>query len=144
MQVDQEGLIGFTVVVENGAGLIGQPPQDGDEADIWVTVDHTAPAVRLTSARYGTGANAGRLEIYWDAADRHLHENPVRLLYSSQSDGPWTTIADQLPNDGRFDWSVGSKIPVQLYLKIEVRDQASNVGDHQLVEPIDTGGLSPR
>ena len=144
VQVDQEGLIGFTVVVENGAGLIGQPPQDGDEADIWVTVDHTPPAVRLTSARYGTGANAGRLEIYWDAADRHLLENPVRLLYSSQSDGPWTTIADQLPNDGRFDWSVGSEIPVQLYLKIEVRDQASNVGDHQLVEPIDTGGLSPR
>ena len=73
-----------------------------------------------------------------------VHSLAVKLQFASHPSGAWTTIADQLPNNGRYDWSVDDRIPAQLYLRLEVHDEAGNVGYHQLEQPIDARGLTPR
>ena len=49
-----------------------------------------------------------------------------------------------LPNDGSYHWRVEPHVPQQVYLRLEVRDKAGNVGVHQLREPINVSGLRPK
>lgn len=48
VSVRQDGLYGFVVVIENGAGLAGRRPQVGDSPDLWVRVDTSQTASRPT------------------------------------------------------------------------------------------------
>jgi hypothetical protein len=142
--VDNDGIYGFRVVIENRSGFAGQPPRSGDLADIWVGVDSTSPAARLTSAIYGSGSQAGTLEIHWTAEDPYLTARPVTLQFSGNPAGPWTTIVAGLANDGQYYWPVDPRIPPQIYLRLEVRDEAGNVGTDQLTQPISIEGLAPK
>jgi hypothetical protein len=144
IEVDQEGIYGFRIVAENNEGLSVPLPQPGEVADVQVAVDLTPPEVRLNSARYGRGANAGRLDIRWKATDNHLSEKPVTLKYRGGPDAGWQTIARHLPNTGQYDWRVDRHIPQQIYLKIEVSDGVGHVATDQLEQPISTRGLIPR
>jgi hypothetical protein len=144
VEVDEEGVYGFRIVIESGSGLAGRPPRPGDLADIWVGIDTTRPIARLTSAIYGTGPQAGHLDIRWDADDLKMASRPITLLFSGTPDGPWSTIAAGLPNDGQYFWRVDPRTPQQIYLRLEVRDEAGNVGVHQLADPIGVEGLAPR
>jgi hypothetical protein len=142
--VEQEGVYGFRVVIVGRNGLAGRPPRSGDLADVWVSVDVTKPIARLTSATYGAGEQAGQLDIRWEAQDAHLASEPVTLLFSGDAGGPWTTIASGLANTGRYHWPIDSRVPREIYLRLEVRDQAGNVGQDQLAEPISIEGLTPQ
>ena len=144
IEVDQEGIYGFRIVAENNEGLSVPLPQPGEVADAQVAVDLTPPEVRLNSARYGRGANAGRLDIRWKATDNHLPEKPVTLKYRSAPDAGWQTIARHLPNTGQFDWRIDRHIPQQIYLRIEVSDRVGPLSTDQLEHPISTRGLVPR
>ncbi|MCO6457335.1 MAG: hypothetical protein J5I93_18710, partial [Pirellulaceae bacterium] len=144
VEVDAEGIYGFRVVIVGNSGLAGRAPRSGDLADIWVAVDATAPQGRLTSASYGQGAEAGHLLIQWEADDDWLAPRPITLLFSDQLDGPWTTLASGLPNDGRYAWKADPRVPRKIYLRMEVRDEAGNVGTYQLSDPISADGLTPR
>ncbi len=142
--VDQEGIYGFRVVVVANNGLAGTVPRNGDPADLWVGVDDSLPEAQLTSASYGDQDHFGQLDIRWDARDAWLTEEPVTLLYSDQPGGPWTTVRSGLPNTGQYYWPIEPRIPDRIYLKIEVRDQAGNLGTHQLADPIQLSGLFPK
>lgn len=144
VEVDGEGVYGFRIVVESGNGLRGHMPRSGDPAEVWIGVDQTPPQAAITSARYGRGEEAGRLSIFWRADDAALHPRPVTLLFSAGPNGPWTTIAAGLPNDGRYDWRVDHRVPESIYLRLEVRDEAGNLAVHQLDRPIANDGLVPR
>jgi hypothetical protein len=144
VSVPQEGVFGFRIVVIGKNGLTGPTPQSGDLADLWVGVDTTRPTVRLTSALYGEGAQAGQLDIRWEANDPRLADQPITLQFSEQAAGPWTTIASGLPNTGQYFWPVESRIPEKIYLRIEAADQAGNIGEFQLTEPVSTVGLVPQ
>ena len=144
IEVDQEGIYGFRIVAENNEGLSVPLPQPGEVADIQVAVDLTPPEVRLNSARYGQGANAGRLDIRWKATDNHLPEKPVTLKYRGDPDAGWQTIVQHLPNTGQYDWRIDRHIPQQIYLRIEVSDGVGHVSIDQLEQPISTRGLVPR
>jgi hypothetical protein len=124
--------------------LASRSPREGDPADIWVEVDMTKPTARLTSALYGEGQHAGKLDIRWLAEDARLTTQPISLLFSDSADGAWTTIACGLPNTGQYLWPIDARIPRQIYLRLEVRDEAGNVGEHQLAEPISIEGLTPQ
>ncbi len=144
VEVKNEGIYGFRVVINSRDGLTGKPPYSGDPPDVWVQVDTTRPDIALTSAPFGSGKDAGKLIIHWDASDRFLALRPIRLYYSPNPDGPWTTIESGLRNSGSFAWKVPKQVPQQIYLRIEAVDTADNVGAYQLTAPIDISGLVPR
>src|SRR5690606_30022445 len=87
----------------------------------------------------------GILSIGWQAQDAGgLHPRPITLLFSGHPDGPWTTIAAGLPNDGQYQWQVDQRVPANIYLRLEVVDEAGNLHVHQLERPIANDGLIPR
>ncbi|MBW3599974.1 MAG: Ig-like domain repeat protein [Planctomycetes bacterium] len=144
VSLEHEGVYGFRVVVTGRNGYSGAIPTPGEMADVWIGVDLTAPEARLTGARYGAGRQAGQLDIRWDADDVMLAARPVTLLFSESPDGPWTIVATGLPNSGAYNWAVDPRTPRRIYLRLEVRDEAGNVGTYQLREPINLEGLQPK
>lgn len=144
VQVEREGTYGFRIVLVARNGLSTPAPNPSEPADVWVGVDVTRPAVRITSAIYGEGVHAGELGIQWLASDESLGDRPITLMFSERPDGPWNTIAAGLPNSGQYYWKVDPNMPQKIYLRLEVYDDAGNLGEHQLVEAVSTRGLVPR
>ena len=144
VQVEESGTYGFQIVVHSKDGLTGRAPAPGDRPDMIVDVDTTRPAVQFLSAPYGRGAAAGKMILNWRAQDMHFISRPIRILYSGNPSGPWTVIEEGLRNTGSYVWSVDKRTPSQVYLRIEARDQAGNLGVHQMQTPIDLTGLVPR
>jgi len=142
--VNDDGIYGFRVVVENKNGFGEAPPKPGEPAEIWVGVDRVKPQARLIAAEYGSGHDEGHLRIQWQARDEKLAARPVTLLASDGSQGPWRTIAAGLPNDGVYRWKIDEQAPRRVYLRIEVRDAAGNVGLHELAQPVSTEPLRPQ
>ena len=136
VHVPGEGVFGFRVAVQSGVGLGGEPPQSGTTPDVWIGVDMTKPDVRLLNAEQSTGQDAGKLVITWEARDLAPARYPVSLLYSDTRGGPWTSIAADLENTGQHAWAVPNEVPEQLYLRIEFRDEAGNLGVYELPEPV--------
>lgn len=143
VSVDEEGIYGFTVVVQSRAGLGGRPPQSGQLPEIRVGVDLTEPAARIIAAEQGTGPEAGKLIVSWQASDQMLAARPVSILFSDNPGGPWTTIASGLENTGRYVWPIGNRVPRGIYLRLEVRDEAGNVGVYETNESIALDRLRP-
>jgi len=139
--VHEEGLYGFRVGVENGVGLKSGKPQSGDPPDVWIGVDLTEPTARILSAEWGTGDQAAQLTIRWEADDQMLSARPISLFYGATPGGPWSTIASGLENTGSYGWSVDRRLPEPVYLRLEVRDEAGNVGSFEAPEAV---SLDPR
>jgi hypothetical protein len=144
LNVPQDGMYGFRLIVQGQEGLVARPPRSGDPADIWILVDSVQPVVQITSATFGRGTHQGMLQIMWDARDTDLSDTPITLLYASQPTGPWRKVASQLPNTGRYDWKADDRVPAHIYLQIEAADRAGNVGTYTLQTPIKSEGLAPR
>lgn len=142
--VEKDGIYGFRIVIIGSNQLSTAPPQPGDPADLWAGVDTSVPTARLTSAIYGEGEHAGQLDIRWQATDIWFTDRPVSLYFSEHPQGPWTTIAAGLPNTGQYFWAVEPRIPRSIYLRIEARDEAGNVAEHQIQDAISTAGLIPQ
>jgi hypothetical protein len=63
---------------------------------------------------------------------------------SERPDGPFSPIAAGLPNTGQYFWEFDPRSPRQIFLRLEVRDDAGNMTIDQLVEPIQVEGLAPK
>jgi len=61
---------------------------------------------------------------------------PVSLSFSSSRSGPWLPIASGLENTGRYAWPIDNRTPAQVFLRLEVADEAGNIGVHETAEPI--------
>jgi hypothetical protein len=144
VEVNHEAAYGFRIVVVGKNGLATSTPQAGDAADIWVGVDLTRPQAKLTGAAYGQGEAAGKLDITWQADDPNLGSRPVTLSIGDRPDGRFTPIATAIPNTGHFLWEYDPRSPRRIYLRLEVRDDAGNIGIDQLTEPIKVEGLEPK
>lgn len=142
--VPGEGLYGFRVVVETTVGLRSPAPASGDLPDIWVEVDQTKPQVRLTSADQGAGDEADRLVLGWEASDRHLAERGISLRWAAAPQGPWSTIASGLENTGRYAWRLDQRVPRQIFLLVEARDEAGNVSTNQFAQPVSLDRIRPQ
>lgn len=142
--VEKDGVYGFRVIVENGLGMAPPTPQPGDMAEFWIGVDTTQPQVQITSAQYGTGEDTGRLVITWDTSDPHLVARPITILASDRPGTGFVEIARELENNGKYVWQVDPKVPRKVFLRLEARDQAGNIGVHDVPEPINIEGLIPR
>ncbi|HMO15730.1 MAG TPA: hypothetical protein PKD64_16615 [Pirellulaceae bacterium] len=144
VEVPQDGLYGFRIVISSNDGLSGRMPRPGDSPDVLLLVDTKSPTASITSAPFGTGAEVGHLVIQWQADDEYLALRPITLSYSRQSQGPWTTIAAGLRNEGRYIWKPELQVPDQVYLRLEAIDTAGNAGIDISALPLDIAGLKPR
>jgi hypothetical protein len=135
-KVEGEGLYGFRVVVQSGNGLGGLPPVSGDRPDIWVVVDLTKPSVQLIDTKIGEAQDAGTLFIRWQATDNALAVRPITLQFSEKPGGPWSTIAAGLDNTGQYAWRPDNRVPDRIFLRIEARDEAGNVGAFESTQPV--------
>ena len=134
VSIDAEGIYGFRIVVQSGSGLGGRPPADGDAPDIWIGVDLTKPSGRITSAE--VAAEAGELAIGWEAGDDVLDTRPIAISFSAGAGGPWTPIAAGLENTGSYRWRLDNRVPDRIFLRLEVRDEAGNVGAFETAEAV--------
>ena len=100
--------------------------------------------LRRDNSAYGQGEAAGKLEVRWEASDANLGPRPITLAISDRPDGQFTAIAAGLPNIGQYAWEFDPRSPRQIYLRLEVRDDAGNVAIDQLSEPIKVEGLEPK
>jgi hypothetical protein len=116
--VEGEGMYGFRILVQNGAGIIEYPPQKGDRPDTWINVDLKRPTCRLTSAQQQRLEQTEQLRIAWEAHDEWLAERPISLSYSQQPIGPWFPIATGLENTGHYPWQLDSRVPDLIYLRL--------------------------
>ena len=107
-------------------------------------VDTQSPLVRITSAPYGRGDEAGRLLINYSVNDPYLVLRPITLAYSRNPDGPWTMIEEGLRNESQYAWKPDANVPDRVFLRLDARDKAGNLGVHILSQAVDVSGLVPR
>jgi hypothetical protein len=134
VNVPGEGLYGFTIVFQNGNGFGGFPPREGDLPEIWVGVDLTPPTVKITGTEMGR--DAGELLVHWEAEDELLDPRPIALSFGERQVGPWAAIAAGLENTGQYAWRLDNRVPDRIFLRIEVRDEAGNIGQFVSLEPL--------
>lgn len=144
IETNNDGVYGFRIVVVATNGLATPRPLDGESPDIFVTVDTIAPQVRITGAAYGELDQTGSLIIRYRCQDDHLGKRPIALSFGPSPQGPWTTIAAGLENQGVYAWPADPHLPRQIYLRIDATDLAGNRSHDVLDAPIDTRGLAPR
>ncbi|MCI0331784.1 MAG: hypothetical protein L0228_00995 [Planctomycetes bacterium] len=141
--VDEEGIYGFRIAVDSAGSAAAAPPNPGDEAELWVSVDLRRPVVELTAIKRGDGNLADHLVFSWQAADDNLEPRPIALFYSSRPTGPWSAIATSLEDTGEYAWRVERHVPARFFVRIEARDTAGNLAAFQTREPVDFAPLSP-
>ena len=144
VQVANDGLFGFRMVIVSQNGKVSNRPKDGDSGDAWIHVDVTKPVGKITRAVYGDGHEAGMLVIDYNCADDNLHDRPITLSYSESQTGPWIPLASGLKNTGIYLWKADTNLPENIFLRMEAIDKAGNVGVDVMTLPINVQGLSPR
>ena len=68
------------------------------------------------------GKTGGKLTVLWSASDKNLGRQPITLSYSELAEGPWTPIAANLENNGRYVWPMPLNLPHQ-FVHIRARSQ---------------------
>lgn len=126
VKVPKEGRYGLAMRVRSGVGLATDPPQAGEQPDIEVVVDTTAPNLRLLPLEQGQGVANNQILIQWDLSDANLGEEPITLFYGGTTNGPWHPIAGAHRNTGRYMWTVGQGVPSKLFIRIQAQDAAGN------------------
>jgi len=163
-----EGLYGFKVVLQSGAGLSKGPPVAGDAPDLRIDVDVTAPLVKIYNPMPDPNQR-DILNLRWEAVDRNIAQpDPITLEWSEMPDGPWRPIvgaaAQQMPalnaqlgtsanafgtaqrvaNTGTYPWKLPPNMPShRVYLRISARDTAGNVAVARTPQPIEVDLQKP-
>ena len=140
--VDDEGLYGFKILVQNVGGRAVEAPRAGEVPELWVAVDLKRPIIELTSIDRGEGNLADHLVLHWRAQDNNLEARPISLYFSSRPGGPWSAIATNLEDTGQYTWRVERYVPSKIYLRIEARDTAGNLAAFQTREPVENSPTS--
>jgi hypothetical protein len=134
LELPGDGLYGFALVVRSPAGRGRAAPRPGDVPEVRIEVD-TIPPVAQLYAPQADAKNPDSLLLTWLAKDQNLSQNPVTLEWSENRNGPWHPIASNAPNTGRHVWSLPEHRPVEVYLRLKVRDTAGNEGVAVTAEP---------
>jgi hypothetical protein len=88
------------------------------------------PYTYLASALPSVLVGGTTQEISWRAYDAagDLIENPVSIYYSTDYNGPWTTLIENQPAEGTYIWGVPPVNASWAYLKFEALDSKGNKG----------------
>ncbi len=134
LELPGQGVYGFILVVKSRAGLGKPAPRPGDIPEIRVEVDTTAPDAKLY-APTPDPINADALLLRWSATDKNLPLSPITLEWSEKRDGVWTPIVTDHANTGQYRWPVPPGLPVQVYMRLRVKDLAGNESTAVTQEP---------
>jgi hypothetical protein len=134
VHMPHEGLFGIRLVVVNGNGYGGNPPGPHDQPTFWIEVDSTPPFAELHPVAPLT--NGDSLEIRWTVTDKNLSAKPINLYYASQRNGPWQTIEQGVANTGQYCWHFPHEIGPEIFLRLEVTDEAGNTANSVLNSPV--------
>jgi hypothetical protein len=124
LEGDADGIYGFTLVIKNRANVGRQPPQPGEAPELRIELDRTLPVAQLYKPT--PDSKPGHLLLRWEAGDKNLTPTPICLEWSEQRNGTWQPIGIDLPNNGRYSWQLPEKLPVEVFLRLRVRDLAGN------------------
>ncbi|MCP4250882.1 MAG: tetratricopeptide repeat protein [bacterium] len=123
-----EGLFGFFIVVENGAGASGAEPQSGTEPHLWAYIDYTPPVVQVHRPQFDPrAADGAAISVRWTALDTNLPPRPIALAFRLPPDGDWRPIARNLANTGRYDWRLPEGLTGRVMIRVRVEDRGGNV-----------------
>jgi hypothetical protein len=75
-----------------------------------------------------TKAQTPALVIRWNAKDRNFGPRPVTLLFAEHLEGPWSPIAANVENSGRYEWLMPACVPSNVYVRVQAIDMMGNVG----------------
>jgi hypothetical protein len=132
VEVDEEGMYGFTLLARSGSGVGKEPPRPGDQPQVWVIVDLTSPDVHLAEVKPSHRPGQGQsVSIRWQATDKNLGRQPIALYYAEKEEGPWKVIATGVENSGKYQWQVPGGTPPRVLVRVEATDMAGNVGRAQ-------------
>lgn len=127
--VDSTGRWGFRLIPRSGVGLAERDPGPGDQPQIWVEVDQTAPQVKITNVVVSRPPDAAELTIYWTASDAFLRARPITIFYALKPQGDWKELAKDLQNSGSFSCKPDERqLPYEFYVKVVAIDEAGNPG----------------
>jgi hypothetical protein len=144
VELPGDGVYGFSLVVKSNAqvkqemtNLDKKPkgPRGGDAPEIRVEVDTRPPMAELFPPRRDA-AKANSLMLVWTASDKNLGSNPVTLEWSERRDGQWFPIATNIPNSSKHSWQLPDRLPVQVFMRLRVRDLAGNEGVAVTPDPL--------
>ncbi len=121
---EPDGIYGFRLVIKNRANIGRRPPQPGEAPEIRIKLDTKLPTADLLSPVRDT--QPGCLLLSWRAGDENIAPAPVNLEWAEQLGGKWNPIGLNLANTGRYSWKVPEEMPVNVYLRLRVRDLAGN------------------
>ena len=110
-------------------------PQAGDAPEMRVRLD-TKPPVAVLYAPRPDPTRPNTLQLLWSAQDDNFGEAPVTLEWSETKDGPWHAIGINLPNTGKHSWPIPDTLPVQVHMRLRVRDLADNESIAATQEPL--------
>jgi hypothetical protein len=143
-----EGVYGFKIVLQSGAGLARETPKGGDAPDLRVDVDIAPPIVKIYEP-VPDATQKDTMILRWQAVDRNLANDPITLEWSDGPKGPWIPIAavdalgsspsmaKRLANSGSYAWKLPSNFPThKVYLKVTARDTAGNIAEATTAQPI--------
>jgi hypothetical protein len=141
-----EGVYGFKIVLQSGAGLSRGAPAAGDLPDMRVDVDLSPPLVKLYEP-IPDPKEKDVMILRWQAVDRNMASDPITLEWAESLDGPWHPIvgsdgglsgpARRLPNSGSYAWKLPANFPApKVYLKVSARDMAGNISEVTTPQPI--------
>jgi hypothetical protein len=136
VEVPAEGIYGFVMRVHSGAGLANGSPQNGDDPDMSVIVDRSAPEAKLLSIQPGTGDKGAQVLIRWKVADRYPSGAPVSLSYATALDGPWIPITGWQEDKSEFAWRINPQIPPRVYIRLDARDASGNLASVTSEQPV--------
>lgn len=123
-KLQKPGVWGLLVRVPESPTGSGVAPEPGTKPDTFVELDMEAPQVAVEPPTM----EEGKVVVHWRATDRNLEKNPVTILHATSHAGPWTPIAEQLPNTGSYAWTPTDTSEAMHYFRVDVKDRAGNVG----------------
>lgn len=143
VKVPREGTYGFSLRVRSGVGLAADPPQPGEKPAITVTFDNTPPVARLLPLRQGRGAALNKILIQWTVTDAFPAERSVSLSFAPGPNGPWRLIIGGQPNNGRYLWTIGPRMPQRIYVRLTAQDAAGNSTSVTSPQPVTIDLIRP-
>jgi hypothetical protein len=128
VELPQAGFYGVRLEVVADVPDADGGPRSGSEPDAWVGLDVEPPQVELVGIDRDETGPEDVLMIRYAARDPLLESQAVRLLYSPTADGPWATLAADLPAQGSHRWEPGRSVPARVFIRVEATDAAGNRG----------------
>lgn len=135
----EAGLYGFRLEI-TGADEPAEGPRAGEQPDSWLGVDEEPPRVEIFGLeREKPAATSGEpvaIRIRYSSRDPLLVPKGTVISYAANSDGPWATIVESADDSGEYRWTPDRTIPSRVFIRVESRDAAGNVGSATSTEPV--------